>query len=198
VRAYALHAKATLILAEALRDDGPPVDAVAVLGDAGFTVDAYMPDTGFDPATGRLIMLWPATLAENVGRQATRRDQRRVLAAMFGVSWLTQAGISPTLDWGDGPPQLSLDLGDHRLVGGDAARTFWPGDPLFSVLTVAITAQIRGESLIAQCARCGHLRPSSIKVRTDRPNYCPACQVVVRRARNAASARKRRARPATS
>jgi len=214
-RAWAIHAKATLALASALQA-GDLIDPFQVLLAVG--IDAGEPDDiafaaeiaqrnapDFEPGPDETMAYWemvnstlsPWWLArflsdplEEFGGD-TVGTQRQAIAIMLTSLWLEYSRLTPQVQWGDGPPQVTLTSHRSVIVMDVPDRFGWPYGSLFPILASELVAVITDQTPIATCARCRTLRPTQIRVRPDRLVYCTSCRREVELETKRASERKR-------
>lgn len=194
---YARHARALLVLVEALRRRIAalgPIDAAKVLREAR-ALDG-VPVEEFSAGMARLTSYSVASLMLNLDRLMEHglATQRLWLGHVLTLTWLEQSSLKPCLRWNGPAPALDVDMASimdrSRHVG------LWSPFALFSVLASQLAAAFTNGGLYAQCSACGEFfMPGNRRARKDRSRFCGVeCRLDGERRRKRESAAKRRAR----
>lgn len=197
-RVYARHARAVVILGDALRRRVPalgPINAGKVLRDAGMGDDA--PLETLPPAMAGIVVRYGTrSLVHNLDRAGEHGldVQRELLAHVVTSRWLDRSHLTPRLTWGGEAPGLDLDVTSFMGRSDDAGP--WSPFALFSVLAGQLVAALSNAGRYARCSICGEFyMQSDRRARLDRSRFCgDACQLQGERKRKRESAARRRAR----
>ncbi len=201
-KVYARHARAVVILSEALRRQVPalgPIDAERFLRDAGMRDDdpwKTLPSAMVRFAVGYAM----GNLSHNLNRAREHGlDVQRVsLATAVTSLWLNRSHLTPRLTWEGDAPVLDLDVTTFMGQSDDAGA--WSPFALYSVLAGQLVAAISNAGRYARCSICGEFyMPGERRARLDRSRFCSNdCQLQGDRKRKRESAARRRARERAS
>jgi hypothetical protein len=195
---YANHARALLLLSEALRRQIPalgPIDAGKVLGEAKTLANVSVEQVPAD-MSARAVYYSVNSLAANLDRVAEHglATQQQWLGNILSQRWLAQSKLTPCVRWDEEEPTLDLDM--TTFLGRSDEDGLWSPFALFSVLAAQLAAAFTNAGRYSQCSMCGALyMPRGRRARLDRSRFCSAeCQADGDRRRKREAARRRRAK----